>query len=133
MPKRLLLAGALALACASAARAQSYPQTVGPSGGLVPMAIPPAPSGLGAMIAVPAGSTNGTPIGAAPTGAVGVRFYLPSGASVTFTVAASQPTAAPTATFTISASSTGPNWDETLADGETIYVTAASGAFFRWY
>lgn len=90
-------------------------------------------AGVGAMTTVPAGSTNGTPLGTIPSGAKGVRFYLPSGASLTYTIAAAQPTSAPSPTFTISQSSTGPNWDENL-NGQMIYVTAVSGApLFRWY
>lgn len=91
------------------------------------------PAGLGAMQAVPAGSTNGTALGVAPAGARGARLYLPSGASITFTVTASAPTAAPGSTFTVSASGTGPNWDEDLAGGQMIYVTATAGSpLFRW-
>lgn len=92
-----------------------------------------ATGGVGALTAVPSGSTNGTPLGAKPDVAVGARFYLPTGASVTFTIAAAQPTAAPTATFTISQATTGPNWDENL-NGAAIYITATSGSpLFRWY
>jgi hypothetical protein len=91
-------------------------------------------TGLGALAAVPAGSTPGTALGAMPAGGVGARFYLPAGASVTFTVAASQPTSAPASVFTISQAQTGPNWDEALSGGQMIYVTATSGApLFRWF
>ncbi len=90
--------------------------------------------GLGALAPVPAGSTNGTALGSPPASAVGARFYLPTGASVTFTVAATAPTSAPAYTFTISQSGTGPNWDEALSGGAMIYVTAILGApLFRWY
>jgi hypothetical protein len=91
-------------------------------------------TGLGPLTAVPAGSTNGTALGTPPAGTVGVRLYLPAGASVTFTIAASQPASAPAVTFTVSQSGTGPNWDEALSAGEMIYVTATSGSpLFRWY
>jgi|GEM_PF-4339521 len=91
-------------------------------------------TGLGALAAVPAGSTNGTALGTPPDGAVGARLYLPSGASVSFTVAATAPTAAPSPVFTISQAGTGPNWDEALAGGQMIYVTATTGApLFRWF
>jgi hypothetical protein len=91
-------------------------------------------TGLGALTAVPAGSTNGTALGSMPVGAVGVRLYLPAGASVSFTVAAAQPAGAPVAVFTASQSGTGPNWDEALTGGQMIYVTATSGSpLFRWF
>jgi hypothetical protein len=65
---------------------------------------------------------------------VGVRIYLPAGASVSFTVAAAQPGAAPTAVFTVSQSATGANWDEALAGGQAIYIVATSGApLYRWF
>ena len=86
------------------------------------------------MVLVPAGSTNGTPLGTPPFGIRGARMYLPTGTSITFTIAAAQPTSAPSATFTVSQASTGPNWDENLAGGQLIYVTAITGApLFRWY
>ena len=91
-------------------------------------------TGLGALTAVPAGSTNGTALGAPPAGMVGARFYLPAGASVTFTIASAQPSGAPAASFTASQAGTGPNWDEALSGGQMIYVTATSGSpLFRWY
>jgi len=91
-------------------------------------------TGLGALTAVPAGSTNGTALGTPPLGAVGMRFYLPAGAAVTFTIAATAPGSAPANTFTVSQSGTGPNWDEALSGGEMIYVTATTGSpLFRWY
>ncbi len=96
----------------------------------LPTTIPAA--GLGSLAAVPAGSTNGTPIGAPPAGASGVRLYLPGGASVSFTIASAQPASAPANTFTVSNSSTGPNWDEPL-NGQNLYITAIAGApLFRW-
>ncbi len=92
--------------------------------------------GVGALQAVPAGSTNGSVLGAPPSGAIGVRFYLAASDSVTFTVAGTAPTSAPAVTFLISGASggTGPNWDENLSAGQMIYVTATSGApKFRWF
>lgn len=89
--------------------------------------------GLGALAAVPAGTTNGTAIGTPPAGATGVRIYLPTGASVTFTVAATAPVSAPANTFIISQANTGPNWDENL-NGQNLYITAITGSpLFRWY
>lgn len=91
-------------------------------------------TGIGALSPVPAGTALGAALGAIPAGAVGARLYLPAGASMTFTVAASQPTSAPASVFTVSQAATGPNWDEALAGGQMIYVTAVSGApLFRWF
>jgi hypothetical protein len=90
-------------------------------------------TGLGTLSAIPAATINGTALGTPPAGTIGVRFYLPSGASVTFTIASAQPGSPPAITFTLLQTSTGPNWDEPLCDGQMIYVTATSGgALFRW-
>lgn len=90
-------------------------------------------TGIGNLTPVPAGSTNGTALGTMPDGAVGARLYLPAGSAITFTIAATAPTAAPAAVFTASQAATGPNWDEPLAGGEMIYVTSVVGsASFRW-
>ena len=84
------------------------------------------------MALVPAGSLNGTPIGTPPDDMVGVRLYLPPNASITFTVAAAQPTAAPAITFTTPVSSVASNWDEPLR-GRMIFVVSTSGTpLFRW-
>jgi hypothetical protein len=89
--------------------------------------------GLGNLSAVPAGTTNGTPIGTPPDNYQGVRIYLPTSSSVTFTIASAQPQSAPTYTFTISDVVSGTHWDENLA-GQNVYVTATSGSpLFRWY
>jgi hypothetical protein len=89
---------------------------------------------MGALQAVPAASANGTALGTVPDGAVGARFYLPSGSSVTFTVIDVAPTSPPAAAFTISQSGSGPNWDEALSGGQMIYVTGLSGVpLFRWF
>lgn len=91
-------------------------------------------TGVGALLPVPAGTTSGTALGVMPVGAVGVRLYLPSGASVSFTIAAAPPSGAPASVFTASQAGTGPNWDEALAGGQMIYVTALSGSpLFRWF
>ncbi len=91
-------------------------------------------TGLGALSVVPGGSSAGTALGTMPPGAVGARIYLPSGASVSFTIAAAQPTGTPSTSFTASATSTGPNWDEALSGGQMIYVTATAGTpLFRWF
>ena len=89
--------------------------------------------GIGALAAVPAGSTNGTLLATLPSNAQGVRFYLPLGSAVTFTVATTAPSTAPTYTYTISPATTGPVWDENLF-GSNIYVTSIVGApLFRIY
>jgi hypothetical protein len=90
--------------------------------------IPFNTGGIGPMTAVPSGSANGTAIGSPPSGYTGCRIYLSAGDSVTFTIASSQPGSPPAATYTVTQSTTGPNWDEPLANGANIYVTAMSGA-----
>ena len=93
-------------------------------------------AGFGPLAIVPASSTNGTALGTLPTGATGARFYLGASDSVTFTIASTAPSTAPALTFTISGAvgGTGPNWDENLAGGQMIYITATSGSpKFRWY
>ena len=91
-------------------------------------------TGMGALQAVPAATANGTPLGTLPDGAVGARFYLPAGSSLTFTVIDTPPGSPPSASFTISQAASGPNWDEALSGGQMIYVTALTGApLFRWF
>jgi hypothetical protein len=83
------------------------------------------PIGIGAMTVPPAASTNGTPL-FMPAGTVAVRFYLATGASVTYTIAPLQPTAAPTAVFTLS--TTAPlSFDEPLAAGQQVFITSVTG------
>jgi len=97
------------------------------------LSVRPVPTGLGALTAVPSGTTNGTVLGSPPTNSQGARLYLPAGASVTFTVASSQPSSAPAATFTTPVGTIAGNWDERLAGGQMIYVTAVVGSpLFRW-
>ena len=93
-------------------------------------------AGGGPLTAMPAASANGTPLGTLPATASGVRVYLGTSDSLTFTVASEQPTSPPTVVFTISGAlgGTGPNWDESLSSGQMLYVTAVSGSpVFRWY
>ncbi len=91
-------------------------------------------TGIGPLMPVPAASANGTAIGTMPGSAVGVRLYLPAGSSVTFTIAAAPPSAPPASSFTVSQAGSGPNWDEALAGGQLLYVTATSGSpLFRWF
>jgi hypothetical protein len=85
-------------------------------------------AGLGALTAVPAGSSNGTALCTLAAYAIGVRFYLSSGDSVTFTIAGTAPVSPPSTTYTISFTNTGPNWDENLSNGQMIYVTATAGS-----
>lgn len=107
-----------------------------PSSGSPAMPVTQSAVGIGDMTAMVSGSTNGTVLGTKPAGTTGVRIYLPSGTSVTFTIVASAPGSAPSAAFTVScctAGSTGPNWDENLAGTENVYITATTGSsFFRW-
>jgi hypothetical protein len=83
------------------------------------------PIGIGAMTALPAATTNGTPL-FVPAGTVAVRFYLATGAGVTFTIAPLQPTAAPAAVFTLT--TTAPmSHDEPLAAGQQVFITSVTG------
>lgn len=95
-----------------------------------------APNGLGPLSAVPAPSNNGAPIGSPPVGKRGVRIYVPPGCSISFGIAGSQPSNPPT-TITVgnpSTNSVPANWDEDLAAGQQIYVTAVTGSvLYRWY
>lgn len=89
--------------------------------------------GAGAMTATPAGSTNGTALGTMITGGNGARIYLKPADSLTFTIAATAPSSAPTAVMTITGNLTGPNWDEPLAAGQMIYITVKVGTpMFRF-
>lgn len=91
-------------------------------------------AGVGELMPVPAGSSTGTALGSMPDSAMGARFYLPAGSSVSFTIAGVPPSTVPAYSFTVSQVASGPNWDEALADGQMIYVTASSGSpLFRWY
>jgi hypothetical protein len=88
--------------------------------------------GIGAMAPVPAGSTDGTSLGSPPANTTGVRFYLPPNSSVSYTIAAAQPGAAPTSVFTTPLSTISGNWDEPLS-GQSVFVTAIVGSpLFRW-
>lgn len=88
------------------------------------------PVGQGVPANVPGGSTNGTALGTKPNDCVGVRFYLPAGASVTYTIAplATPPSSAPSPTIAISDTANGAYFDENLANGMQIYVTATAGS-----
>lgn len=89
--------------------------------------------GAGAMTATPAGSTNGTALGTMITGGNGARIYLKPSDSLTFTIASTAPSSAPTAIMTITGNLTGPNWDEPLAAGQMIYITVKVGTpMFRF-
>ena len=117
------------------AMAGSAPVTLASDQPAIPVTV--AANGLGALTAVPAASTNGTPLSASPPGAKrGARLYVPPGASISFTIAAAQPGSAPT-TITVANPSTNTvpaNWDEDLAGTQMIFVTALTGSpLFRWY
>ncbi|GAC1546163.1 MAG: hypothetical protein NVS2B17_29200 [Candidatus Velthaea sp.] len=99
------------------------------------------PIGCGALQPVPTGTANGTPLppplppeGVSRTPS-GVRFYIATGQSVTYTVATSRPTGAPAYTVVVPGPSSGPPtvWDENLADAAAIYITAVTGPpLFRY-
>jgi hypothetical protein len=114
--------------------AGSLPVAIASNQSPVPVTV--AANGLGAITPVPAATTNGTALGTAPAGKRGARLYVPPGASISFTIAAAQPSAAPT-TITVanpSANTVPANWDEDLAGTQMIYVTAVTGSpLFRWY
>jgi len=76
--------------------------------------------GIGDMTACPAASVNGTALlSAIPSNVKAVRFYLNTGDSLTFTVAATQP-GAPPVTVTISALYMS-NWDEPVSkNGQSV-------------
>jgi hypothetical protein len=89
-------------------------------------------TGKGAFTSLPTPTTNGAAITGAPNNASGVQFYLPTGSSVTYTIAATAPTSAPTLVRTISNTNNGDVVGE-LLDGQNIYITAATGSpFYRW-
>lgn len=90
--------------------------------------------GFGPTAVVPTG-TSAAPvaIGNAPAGATGVRVYLATGDVVTCVIAASladaktAAAATPPASFSVSVASSGPNWDEDLANGMMVYVIGKTG------
>jgi len=88
--------------------------------------MPVDPIGIGAMAPLPTASANGTPL-SLPAGTTGVQFYLPTGASVTYTVAHDQPSSPPTALFTMTAAAP-TTFQELLANGQQVFVTAFTGA-----
>lgn len=89
--------------------------------------------GLGTLAPLPAGDVNGTPLGVLPAKSVGARLYLSGPDSVTFTISGSAPATPPSCTFTLTPTTTGPNWDENLSSGQMIYLTEVLGTpKFRW-
>lgn len=94
-------------------------------------------TGLYALYHLDGNSSNAlysaTSLGAPPANSKGIRFYLASSDAVTFTILPTAPTASPPVTFTISGTTTGPNWDESLTS-QNIYITSITGTpKFRWY
>lgn len=92
--------------------------------------------GGGALTAIPAGSTNGTPLGVIPQNANGVKIYCKPSDSVSYTIAQSQPASAPGVVVTFATASGGQlsTLEERLANGENLYITAIVGTpAFRWY
>jgi len=89
--------------------------------------------GVGSMLPVPSGSTNGTVIGTKPAAAIGVQIYLNTGDALTFACESSAPGSAPANTFPLSAAVTGPNWFEYLTGTQNLYITSKTGSpKFRW-
>lgn len=93
--------------------------------------------GVGALFEVPAGTTNGTIIGAQPAGSQGVRIYVAPGVNFTYTIAPSQPTA-PANVINYNNPSTNQFpvvIDENL-NGQNLYVTTPTsvtlGLQARW-
>jgi hypothetical protein len=108
-----------------------FPNTQSNNAGAIPIK---STGGMGALTAVPAGTTNGTALGAMPAGSIGARIYLNASDSITFTVATAAPGSAPASTFTVTGSTNGSILDEQLSNGEMIYITAKTGTpQFRWY
>ena len=96
-----------------------------------PWSIPSAAAtGGGAITAVPGASTDGTALGTLPEGCRGIRLYVPTGGSLTYTLASAPPGSAPSAVWTV----TGPAvQDEPVSADQMVYVTAITGTcLFRW-
>ena len=86
------------------------------------------PIGIGPMASTPTATTNGSPL-LLPAGTTAVRFYLATGAGVSYTIALTQPVAAPTAVFALTA--TAPlTYDEPLAAGQQVFITSRTGSVF---
>ena len=82
----------------------------------------------GQFVALPLPSVNGTLI---PPGPNGIRLHLPMGTSVSFTKAATQPTAAPTMVDSLTGNANGPVYDinvnSTIAN---VYLLSLTGNAF---
>jgi hypothetical protein len=113
--------------------------TLGPNtrGSLVVQSAPNAtpfpiqPIGQGALFAIPAGTANGTVIGAVPAAAQGVRMYVPPNCDFKYTVAQGQPGAPPTAIvefFNPSTAQFPVVVDENLSAGQNVYVLSPTVA-----
>jgi len=79
----------------------------------------------GPLALVPAGAANGAAL-VKPAGATGVVIYLGAEDSVTYTVAAAQPGAAPAATITVSGAAFA-LWPEALGPLSNLFITARTG------
>lgn len=88
-----------------------------------------------AITAVPAGSANGTALStvlARPLGANAAELNLPSGSSVTYTIATAQPSSAPANVVTVSGTDYA-LWPIPLGPNSKVYITAKTGSpTFRW-
>lgn len=87
----------------------------------------------GDLLAVPAGSANGTPLIAGRFAGSGVLIELAAGESVTYAVRNAQPGSAPSPTVTRSGAELR-RVDEPLGPNMMVYVTAKTGSpTFRPY
>ena len=95
-----------------------------------------APGGIGDFAAVPAGSTDGTPLGTLPADAIGVVLYLQPGDSVTCALATVQPVSAPVTVKFSNASGATSEREVPIGfqPGQNLYVTATTGTpSFRYF
>ena len=100
------------------------------------LSVTTTPSGIGGFLPIPAGTTNGTPIGTRPAGVnKGVIMSLMAGEAVTFTIQTTQPGSPPlTRTLSLPSGSILSEYSTDLAGAAMIYVTAITGSpLFRWY
>jgi hypothetical protein len=103
-----------------------------PTGGGTVLSLPVTVSDTAAIggqfQALPSPTVNGTLVTPGPNG---IRLHLPSGSSVSFTKAASQPIVAPTMVDSLTGVSNGPIYDINVNPAiANVYLTASSGGAF---
>lgn len=92
--------------------------------------------GSGAFQTVTASQFGTAIVTGAPALSVGVRVYLPQGASFTYTLATAAPTGTPAIVVTVSNPTTGASplvYNENLSGGLQMYVTQVSGGVVARY